>query len=178
MACLEQVTDAMVAGGLSTLETLLASDVTLTHLTGLVQSRHEWLAAIGADDMKYHQIDFVDMRVDEAGARPQLTVRTLTDATIWGKEHLAASAPGAVRPVRHDVGRHQYGRLDVVNASTVLAPGSGAARTGEVPPRLRATAPTQPAVVDQLLVTRADDGRAFARSAEPELSDDLLQVPR
>jgi hypothetical protein len=57
----------MVAGDLAELDSILADEFTLTHMTGYVQAMAEWLDAI------------------ETGQTvPALTARTFTDATIWG----------------------------------------------------------------------------------------------
>ncbi|MED5802751.1 nuclear transport factor 2 family protein [Gordonia sp. Z-3] len=80
--------DAMTDGDTATLDDLLDREFTLTHMTGLVQPRREWLQEIDSGSMTYHTISDVDItaREDTLGL-PQLTVRTLTDATIWGTRH-------------------------------------------------------------------------------------------
>ena len=42
----EAMCEAMVAGDLAELDDILAEGFTLTHMTGYVQSRSEWLDAI------------------------------------------------------------------------------------------------------------------------------------
>jgi hypothetical protein len=76
--------DAMVAGDVTALDTLLAPTFTLTHMTGYEQTRADWLTDIGADQMVYHRIDPVHSALNFEGPHPVLTVRTRTDATIWG----------------------------------------------------------------------------------------------
>ena len=75
---------AMVAGDVATLENLLADGFTLTHMTGYVQSKAEWLAAIASGEMQYHRMETVEASPTPEGTAPGLTARTLTDATIWG----------------------------------------------------------------------------------------------
>ena len=76
--------DAMVFADVVALEALLSDDFTLTHLTGTVQPKAAWLADIEAETMEYHAIDTIDAAVAVRGDWATLTVRTLTDATIWG----------------------------------------------------------------------------------------------
>lgn len=83
-ALYETMCEAMVAGDTAQLEILLADDFTLTHMTGYVQSKTEWLAAIDSGDMQYHRMETVEATSSLEGTPPRLTARTLTDATIWG----------------------------------------------------------------------------------------------
>jgi ketosteroid isomerase-like protein len=76
--------EAMVAGDVAALASILAEDFTLTHMTGYVQSKAEWLAAIESGEMQYHRMGTVEATISAEGTTPGLTARTLTDATIWG----------------------------------------------------------------------------------------------
>ncbi|WP_353711981.1 nuclear transport factor 2 family protein [Arthrobacter sp. K5] len=76
--------EAMVAGDIDTLDDILADGFTLTHMTGYVQSKAEWLDAIASGHMQYHRMETVEASLSPVGTAPGLTVRTLTDATIWG----------------------------------------------------------------------------------------------
>jgi hypothetical protein len=76
--------DAMVAGDIEALSALLAADFTLTHMTGYLQSKTDWLTDIRTDQMQYHSIDTVQAVVIDDHGTPVLTARTHTDATIWG----------------------------------------------------------------------------------------------
>ena len=80
----EAMFEAMVAGELVELDSILAQDFTLTHMTGYVQSRSEWLAAIESGEMQYHSMETVEATYSIDASGPVLTARTLTDATIWG----------------------------------------------------------------------------------------------
>jgi hypothetical protein len=88
MAALETwqaVRDAMVIADTSALDALLDDDFTLTHMTGYVQPKAAWLGAIDSGEMEYHQItDVESLQAGEASGGELLTVRTMTDATIWG----------------------------------------------------------------------------------------------
>lgn len=80
----EALSKAMVAGDTTELDSLLADDFTLTHITGYVQSKAEWLDAIVSGQMQYHRMETLEAASSSVGSQPRLTARTLTDATIWG----------------------------------------------------------------------------------------------
>ncbi|MDP9695636.1 UNVERIFIED_ORG: putative phage tail protein [Arthrobacter globiformis] len=80
----EAMCEGMMKGGVAGLDSILAEDFTLTHMTGYVQSKAEWLDAIGTGQMQYHRIETVEATCNSEGTAPGLTARTLTDATIWG----------------------------------------------------------------------------------------------
>ncbi|MEU2778047.1 nuclear transport factor 2 family protein [Streptomyces sp. NPDC007162] len=92
----------MVEGDTTTLDGLLAEDFILTHMTGYVQPKAEWLAQMRQGRFVYHSIEEKDTAfgVDDDGTA-RLTARTLTDATVYGTRanwrlHLATDY------VRHD----------------------------------------------------------------------------
>ena len=76
--------EAMVLKDAAELEGILADGYTLTHMTGYVQPKADWLRDIETDRMQYHSMDTVEVAVGRDGSVPVLTARTLTDATIWG----------------------------------------------------------------------------------------------
>ncbi|MGN8246108.1 nuclear transport factor 2 family protein [Cellulomonas soli] len=76
--------EAMVAADTGALDALLGEEFTLTHLTGYVQPKHEWLEAIDSGEMRYHGIEDVETAVEGDADAPVLTVRTRTLATIGG----------------------------------------------------------------------------------------------
>jgi hypothetical protein len=79
-----ELCEAMVAGDLAELGTILADGFTLTHMTGYVQAKSEWLDAIETGEMQYHRMKTVEATHSTDGTVPVLTARTVTDATIWG----------------------------------------------------------------------------------------------
>lgn len=76
--------EAMVAGDVTELDAILADEFTLTHMTGYVQAKAEWLDAIETGQMQYHRMETVETTASTERTVPDLTARTLTDATIWG----------------------------------------------------------------------------------------------
>jgi hypothetical protein len=76
--------EAMVAGDADALGEQLAEDFTLTHMTGYVQSRRQWLEQVASGEMTYHSMEDVTLTVRDADTdEPVLTATTRTDATIW-----------------------------------------------------------------------------------------------
>ncbi|MBP3089090.1 nuclear transport factor 2 family protein [Corynebacterium sp. sy017] len=77
----ETLCTAMLTADTEALDALLAEDFTLTHMTGYVQPKEEWLAQITSGEMAYHSMDTVELSlVDDVTFRS----RTHTRATIWG----------------------------------------------------------------------------------------------
>ncbi|WP_194396226.1 nuclear transport factor 2 family protein [Microbacterium atlanticum] len=77
---------AMVDAHTDELSDLLASDFTLTHMTGYLQPKREWLNDIGSDRMTYHSIRNVTIDTKVDGTEATLIGRSHTHATIWGAE--------------------------------------------------------------------------------------------
>ena len=78
--------DAMVGADVSELGSLLAPDFTLTHMTGYLQSRNEWLDDIVTGQMTYHSIRNVSIIPAIANESVALIGRSHTHATLWGAE--------------------------------------------------------------------------------------------
>jgi hypothetical protein len=76
--------DAMVGADIDELRGLLGEDFTLTHMTGYLQPKAEWLDDIATGQMTYHSIRNVDINTDVRGDEVTLTARSHTHATIWG----------------------------------------------------------------------------------------------
>lgn len=83
-ALYDTMCEAMVVGDIDTLDDILADGFTLTHMTGYVQSKAEWLDAIASGEMQYHRMETLETTSSPEASLPGLTARTLTDATIWG----------------------------------------------------------------------------------------------
>ncbi len=71
----------MVAGDTAALGKLLVPDFYLIHMTGMRQSKAEWLAAIDNGDMHYHQAQ--EHHVKQLNEHEVLG-QDQVDATIWG----------------------------------------------------------------------------------------------
>jgi hypothetical protein len=80
----EAQSDAMVFADTSALDSLLAEDFTLTHMTGYVQPKVEWIADIDTDEMQYHSVEDIEVSIAGEDGIAMLTAHTMTEATIWG----------------------------------------------------------------------------------------------
>ncbi|ALO92408.1 hypothetical protein SHL15_1234 [Streptomyces hygroscopicus subsp. limoneus] len=77
--------DAMLEGDTATLDDVLAESFTLTHMTEYVQPKAEWLAQMRQGRFLYHSIEEKDTACDvHDDGTVCLTVRTVTDATVYG----------------------------------------------------------------------------------------------
>ncbi|MFD9445159.1 nuclear transport factor 2 family protein [Streptomyces sp. NPDC060006] len=85
---------AMTDGDADALDDLLADGSTLTHMTGYVQPKQEWLAQMREGRFDYHSIvdpdpdpdpdPDLDLDVEVDGDTARLVGRTVTDATVYG----------------------------------------------------------------------------------------------
>lgn len=80
---------AMLAGSTDDLTALLAEEFTLTHMTGRVQSKDEWLADIDAERMVYHEVQKVSASVSVSAIRPCWSA-----GMSWSPPCIAAAAGG------------------------------------------------------------------------------------
>jgi hypothetical protein len=78
--------EAMVAARTKDLDKLVDTDFTLTHITGYVQPKHEWLGVIRSGQFDYHHIDIdektTSLSILEDSA--SLSGRGIFNATING----------------------------------------------------------------------------------------------
>ncbi|MHB9863660.1 nuclear transport factor 2 family protein [Streptomyces sp. YIM S03343] len=75
---------AMTDGDTDALDDLLDDDFTLTHITGYIQPKAEWLAQMRAGRFVYHGTDEKDVTVEVEGDNAHLVGRIVTDATVYG----------------------------------------------------------------------------------------------
>ncbi|MEU5655111.1 nuclear transport factor 2 family protein [Streptomyces sp. NPDC047737] len=76
--------EAMEEGDTDAIAGLLGSGFTLTHMTGYVQPKAEWLAQMSQGQFVYHSIEEKNVALDITGDRARLVARTVTDATVYG----------------------------------------------------------------------------------------------
>ena len=74
----------MLAADTAALGALLDAGFTLTHITGVVQPRGDWLADIDARRMVYHSAQEVSLSTSRSGETATLVARHAVDATIYG----------------------------------------------------------------------------------------------
>ncbi|MFE4643485.1 nuclear transport factor 2 family protein [Streptomyces sp. NPDC056730] len=131
--------DAMVEGDTPSLDDLLDEGLTPTHMTGYVQPTAEWLAEMKAGQFVYHSIGEVDTTLDLDGGTARLTVRTMTDAKVYGSRAdwrlLPITDPLAVIRWPAAVNSTASGRTPVVALPLGERPvANGAAPSGCGPP--------------------------------------------
>lgn len=73
---------AMVAQDVATLDRILDDNFTLTHMTGYIQAKAEWLADVASGRMRYFSTD--EVSVETTGE--QTIGRAVTKAKIWGMD--------------------------------------------------------------------------------------------
>ncbi|GAA3777236.1 nuclear transport factor 2 family protein [Streptomyces coacervatus] len=76
--------DAMHEGDTSALDDLLDDGFALTHMTGYMQPKAEWLAQMRQGRFVHHTIDEKSTALEIDGDTARLVVRTATDATVYG----------------------------------------------------------------------------------------------
>ena len=84
LAAYREHLQAMTDGDTDTLGELLDDDFTLTHMTGYVQRKAQWLAEMRAGQFRYHHIDEGATTVELQTGHARVVGRTVTDATVYG----------------------------------------------------------------------------------------------
>jgi ketosteroid isomerase-like protein len=75
---------AMVDGDTAALGELLDDEFTLTHLTGYVQPKTEWLQQMDEGQLEYHGIDGREVSVRVDGDSAVLVSTAVVPATVYG----------------------------------------------------------------------------------------------
>ena len=75
---------SMLKADIKTLDLLLADSFTLTHITGYIQSKQEWLKAIASREMSYSKIQIIDIFSQTNNMQGIIIGKALTTANIWG----------------------------------------------------------------------------------------------
>ena len=75
---------AMTDGDTAALDAGLDDGFTLTHMTGYVQPKAEWLAEMRAGQFVYHDAKERSTTVEVDGESARLVGRIITDATVYG----------------------------------------------------------------------------------------------
>lgn len=80
-----QENQAMVDKDVVTLNRILASSMTLEHMTGTIQTKLEWIDQIQNGEMKYfssHEDQIKDIHID--GDKASLVGQNRVKASVWG----------------------------------------------------------------------------------------------
>lgn len=75
---------AMVDGDAKALDSLMDGKFTLTHITGYVQPRAEWLSQVRSGHFDYHRIDTKSVTVNVNGSWATLVSRAVVNVSIGG----------------------------------------------------------------------------------------------
>jgi hypothetical protein len=87
IALTRQLTQLMIDKETAGLNNILDTHFTLTHITGYVQSKAEWLAEIESERMKYYSYKVVNTAVEIKGNNATFTGQNILDARIWGSRN-------------------------------------------------------------------------------------------
>lgn len=82
---LDEWNDAMIAADTVRLGAMMDDGIILRHITGMTQTKREWLEEVANGSMKYHKIEKRDVVVtsnSDGSARVSFT--SVITATIWG----------------------------------------------------------------------------------------------
>ncbi|MFD7441232.1 nuclear transport factor 2 family protein [Streptomyces sp. NPDC059909] len=75
---------AMTDGDTDALDVLLGDGLTLTHITGYVQPKAEWLSQMRAGRFVYHEVVQKNVTIEVEVDTARLIGRIVTDATVHG----------------------------------------------------------------------------------------------
>nr|WP_199081088.1 nuclear transport factor 2 family protein [Pedobacter sp. ASV19] len=84
LALTRKLTRLMIDRDIAGLEEILDADFTLTHITGHVQSKADWLAEIKNEGMKYYGYEEVKTSIKIDGNKARFIGQNVLDARIWG----------------------------------------------------------------------------------------------
>jgi hypothetical protein len=82
-----QLTQLMIDKNLVELDKVLDKDFTLTHITGYLQSKDEWLSEIKSERMKYYSYKEVKTTITVDGNNATFVGQNILDARIWGSRN-------------------------------------------------------------------------------------------
>ena len=82
----ERMFMAMMDADAESLRSTLTEDATLTHITGQIQTRDEWVQSVADKTMSYSNIEVVSAHVERSDNGAQLVARTRTTANINGSD--------------------------------------------------------------------------------------------
>lgn len=82
---LDEWNDAMIAANTVRLGTMMDNGIILRHITGMTQTKREWLEEVASGSMKYHKIEKRDVVVtSNSDGSASVSFTSVITATIWG----------------------------------------------------------------------------------------------
>lgn len=83
----QQLARVMIARDTAAMTSILDKDFTLTHITGYVQPKAEWLSEVARESMKYYSVQELNHTININGNIADVTTRNMVDARIWGSRN-------------------------------------------------------------------------------------------
>ena len=82
---LDDWNEAMVAADTARLGAMMDDNIILRHITGMTQTKREWLEEVASGSMKYHKIVKRDVSISIASdGSNSVSFMSVITATIWG----------------------------------------------------------------------------------------------
>ena len=83
---LDEWNNAMVAADTVRLGAMMDDNIVLRHMSGMTQTKGEWLEEVASGSMRYHKIKKRDVKVtpEADGGRATVSFTSVITATIWG----------------------------------------------------------------------------------------------
>lgn len=77
--------DAMIAADTTRLGDMMDDNIILRHISGMTQTKSEWLEEVASGSMNYHKIEKRDVKVSpKSESRTGISFTSVITATIWG----------------------------------------------------------------------------------------------
>lgn len=81
---LREMSQAMIAADASHLDRMIDDEIVLKHITGLTQTKGQWLSEIERGTVRYHKIkSSIEHITQRDASRAQVSMLTTLTATIW-----------------------------------------------------------------------------------------------
>lgn len=86
-AVVQQLAQLMITRDTTAMSKILDDNFTLTHMTGYVQPKAEWLNEVAQERMKYYSAKEVNHTIQVNGNLAEVMIQSLVDARIWGSRN-------------------------------------------------------------------------------------------
>lgn len=83
-AFIERRNKAMIDRDIETLNTMMADDLVLVHMSGATQSKQEWLDEIVSETMRYYAIEIRNLTINVENDTATVSYLSIIEARIWG----------------------------------------------------------------------------------------------
>ena len=82
---LDEWNNAMIAADTTQLGAMMDDGIILRHITGMTQTKREWLEEVASGSMKYHKIEKKNVKVSlNTDGSVNVSFTSVITATIWG----------------------------------------------------------------------------------------------